>query len=343
MVVIMALYACKKEYIEPRGQLPPNDNVSVVQDEAMSIVGKINNFKNRMSIAQSQASRNNDYISIDSVVWNIATLFNASYTFPDLGYEKTISQELLFYVPVNNNVVAMKDVAILYDKVVAGVRNAYSNDGISKDKSLKNVFFEKGDIENNCLEIRALVLSGQSSPDNPGDIDQYYIGPFTGDDCWYYGEYGGACNNPSLLGDAAEAIEYWVNYYYGCSPSSKAGHRNIYVTQSMIHLQGNEFVKPNGEYYIYYWYNNDDYLYLNASLLNYYYHNEVDVVMELVPNSPEYISKLPSNVTFMELDLQGNSSSELGVALRKHDNFILYGSKVAVPVQVLGKPADLLQ
>lgn len=116
----------------------------VVQNKLMPRVLLENkNFKNRMSIADGLASKSEDFISIDSVVWNIEALFNASYTFPDLLYDKIVTQELVFSVPVNNNVVSMSDVALLYDQIINDVRTAYSNDGIVQNKSLKNVFLRK--------------------------------------------------------------------------------------------------------------------------------------------------------------------------------------------------------
>lgn len=343
IVLAMALYACRKKYIEPIQSILSDNIGSTEQIDFSSIVGKIKNFKNRMSIADGLASKSEDFISIDSVVWNIEALFNASYTFPDLLYDKIVTQELVFSVPVNNNVVSMSDVALLYDQIINDVRTAYSNDGIVQNKSLKNVFFEKGEVENNRLEIIALVSSGRSIPEDPGNLNVYYVGPFGEDDCWYFGEYGGSCDDPSEWGDAAEWIEYWINYYYGWSPAAVDGYRNIYFSQSMIHLLGNEYVKYNGEYYIYYWINNLQYLYLSGSLLNYYFQNEVDVIMELVPNDPKYSGQLPQNPKFMEVDIQGNSSIVSGGTLRRHENFILYGEKIAIPVLDLGLPVDLLQ
>ncbi len=65
--------------------------------------------------------------------------------------------------------------------------------------------------------------------------------------------------------------------------------------------------------------------------------------MELVPNDPKYIDQLPQNQKFMEVDIQGNSSVVSGGTLRRHENFILYGKKIAIPVLDLGLPVDLLQ
>ena len=236
------LGACKKELVTPIN----NNSASESYDnlncsaEARRIVGKIKRFKTQI-IEKEYLTKGDSYIPIDSVIWNVEALFNASYTFPDRKYLETVKQNLEFFVVVNDKKeVLMSNVANLYDEIIEAVRQAYAHDGVSVDKSLMAVDVEEGDFVGNTVGIIVHVISGKV--DNSNVAKEPVSGPFGPGDCWYFGEYGGSCDDPSAFGDAAEIIEDSINYYYRRTGVPNSGYRSINHSIVRVFLSGNEYV-----------------------------------------------------------------------------------------------------
>lgn len=334
----MAAYmvACKKDLVTPINNEMPDD-IPGYCVEARDVVRRINSFDRR--IADKEVARSSERMPLDSVVWNIESLFNVSYTFPERKYVETIKQQLEFNVDVDQNLtVAMGDVAALYDEVVAAVRQAYANDGITADKSLMAVVVDKGETQSGTAVIKVHVISGRVAHEVVAAASTG--GPFGPGDAWYYGEYGGTCDDPSVWGDAAEIIEDTINYYWGGTSVPKTGFRNLNVNMTGIILDGNEFFDENGLPYLYFYglYDNPP-LCLNDSLLNHYYYNELEVLLHLVPTSPYYQPLMPPQPSFLNVDIIGMMNYVGNTSCLQHKNYVIYCSRWAVPEDEL-KPAD---
>lgn len=340
--IAIYLGACRKNPVTPI----INNNPTSLDDpnytpEARMIVRKINKLKTQL-VDKEYLTKGDSYLSVDSAIWNVEALFNASYTFPDRKYKETVKQDIELLVDANaNDEVLVSSEANLYDEIIAAVRQAYANDGIDCDKSLMAVDIERGDKVGDKISIKAHVISGRV--DNNAMIKDPDDGPFGPGDCWYFGEYGGSCDDPSAFGDAAEVIEDSINYYFRgtCVPNS--GYRSLNLNIVRIFLDGNEYVDVDGNYYAYFYsLNGNTPYYLNYTLLNYYYNRELALILNIVPSDPVFQGLWPTCPAFLEVDIMGLIGNVGNQSCAYHKNAITYCSKVMIPSQALPEPINLL-
>lgn len=339
-----ALYleACKKELVTPINNTSvQDDGYYGYSDKAKKIAGRINKFKRQ--IADKEAvMRSGSGMPIDSVIWNVEALFNAEYAFSERKYRETVKQELEFYVDVNgNNEVPLGVVADLYDEIKDAVRQAYASDGISTNKSLMTVVVDKGETAGNRVGINVCVISG--SYENNDAVKDPVEGPFGPGDCWYFGEYGGTCDDPSVFCDAAEIIEDTINYYYRAKKVPQQGFRHLNVDLFRVILEGNEYMDTNGDPYLYFHYlTSNTPMYLDYEMLNYYYTRELEVLLHIVPSDPRYQGYMPEEPAFVEVDIAGILDYVGNGTCCHHKNYVVYGNKVAIPMPELPPLRDLL-
>lgn len=334
------LAACKKEIVTPINNIG-QVNYPGYTDEAKAVAGQIMKFK-RQLIDKEKVARSGLTMPIDSIIWNVEALFNVEYSFPERKYIETVKQTLEFFVDVDeNNEAPFSVVADLYDEITSLVRQAYANDGISEEKSLMALVVDKGETVGNRVKLDVCVVSGRMEL---GDmVKDPVTGPFGPHDCWYYGEYGGTCSDPSVFGDAAEIIEDSINYYYRGVSVPQSGFRKINLGMFMVSLDGGEYFDANGEPYLY-WYdaNGTPPLYLNGDLLNYYYNREIEVLMHLLPTDLKAQKQLPDMPAFIEVDIVGMMGYIGNGSYYHHKNYVIYGSKINIPSQELPPLRDLL-
>lgn len=344
MMAGVAIYfeACKKDVVTPINNIPGLTNGSPeYTPEAKLVAGKVMKFKKQL-VEKESVARSGLNMSVDSVIWNVEALFNAEHAFPEREYSRTVKQELEFDLDLNaNNEVQFGNVADLYDDITDAVRYAYQNDGVNVDKSLKAVVVEKGEVVGNNQQIKVYVVSGEARNNNA--VRDPLPGPFGPADCWYFGEYGGTCDDPSVFGDAAEIIEDTINYYYGGSSVPQSGFRCLNHRMFRISLEGNEYYDANGEPYLYYYNVNDNPpLYLDYEMLNYYYTRELQVLLHLLPNDLLNQGVLPMLPSFIEVDIVGQLGYVANTSCYHHTNYVVYGSKALIPSQELPPVRDLL-
>ena len=342
ILLVMCAVACKKDKMtEP----PANQDQEILNYDYQTnlVVQKIKMFDSQLKAVRQGIGRSDVYLDVDSVVWNVESLFNATYSSPEKHYSDKKIQTLTFYVDTYNDMLSMNDVAALYDDIKMSVREAYSNDGFVSDKSLLSIFVDKKECRSGMSEVKVVVVSGRTS-NKPTDVKPVLFGPFDVDECWYYGENGGSCDDPYLLTDAAELIEDTINYIYGYKADDEGDFRNIYVNLQTISLAGNEFKDKTGkESYLFYKQNcDDDELYLDVNELNKYYYAEVDVILNVLPNSSEYSASIPDNWVFMEVDINGVQGVVDDKDTYMHNNYIFYGTKYCVSKNEFGTHKDLL-
>ena len=160
----------------------------------------------------------------------------------------------------------------------------------------------------------------------------------------HFGEYGGSCEDPDILYDAAKALEDAVNFYYGNEKEESNVYRNIYVGMTNVSLSGNEYWNDKlDDYYIFYKVNcPKSSLYLDSQSLNKYYHNIVDVIFRLIPNDAKYSSILSQCSDFMEINIDGLFMLDGNNKVYNHNADILYGTKYMVLKSQMLQPKDLL-
>jgi hypothetical protein len=345
LAIVGAVYmvACKKELVTPiiNNNEPTSFDDPYYTEDARKIVGKIKRFKTQLE-EKEYLTKGDCNVPVDSVIWNIEALFNASYSFPDRKYEETVKQELEFFVQTNgNDEVLLSNEANLYEEIIASVRQAYANDGIVADKSLMAVDVSAGEKVGNNVCVKVNVISGKIDADNmPKDP---VWGPFGPGDCWYFGEYGGTCDDPSAFGDAAEVIEDSINYYFRGEVVPNSGYRCLNYNMVRIFLDGYEYVDEQGNCYAYFYGLNDETpYYLGYEMLNYYYNRELALILNIVPSDPAYQGLWPSDPAFLEVDIMGLIGNVGNQSCAYHRNAITYCCKTIIPEHVLGPVRDLL-
>lgn len=340
VLTIACLVACKKDKLTE----PPYINKEECYDYKTNLViQQIKRFDNQLKEVRNGTDRSNTYLDMDSVMWNIESLFNITYSFPEKKYVEKAIHELTFNIDTDNNMMSMSDVCLLYDEIVSSVREVYRNDGFLTNKGLMSIFLEKEESRSGTLAVKVIVVTGKTA-DYQEDHEFILYGPFDKDACWYYGEYGGSCDDPTILTDAAELLEDTINYIHGYKPEDN-DYRNIYVNLLSVYLRGNEYKNPSGtDYYLFYKENcTMDDLYLDANELNEYYYAEVNVIKNRVPNDPNYSSYMPDDWVFMEVNIDGVSAYiDNNTQTFMHNNYIFYGSKYSVKKDEFGTRKNLL-
>ncbi|MCQ2308520.1 MAG: hypothetical protein MJZ78_00855 [Bacteroidales bacterium] len=336
-LVVFGLYACRKNQVKPQPEVVNDITLTPDYDaKVKSFVSRVKHFEETLEKCKTMRVAGN--MQIDSVLWNMEALFNTSYSSPEKDYVETVKQDLTFYVNLDEDgSLPLNDVSNLYEDVTNSVRDAYANDGITEDKSLMTVVFEKGEVVGDRSSVDVHVISGRSNDNNGHVIVE--DGPFKPGDCWYFGEYGGSCDDPSIVYDAAEIIEDSINYYFAGTPVPVSGCRYINYNLITKSLEGPEYLRPNGESYIYNSsYTSNPSLYFNYERLNYYFNGEKKVILQLLPNDLKNTGELLDNVCFIQVDIRGILES--GNAF--HHNSITYGDRILVPVNEIGPARNLL-
>ena len=342
--LMLCCLSCNKDKItESPIDIIGEKDVTVTDIKTDLIVQRIKRFDNQMKEIKNGAYRGCEYMDVDSALWNIESLFNATYSFPDKNYVEKKIHELSFNIDVTDDLMSMKDVGILYDQIIAATKDVYRDDGFTTDKGLMSLFVNKGEMRSGMSAVKVVVVTGRTDC-HQIDIKPHLFGPFDDDECWYYGEYGGTCSDPYVLNDAAELIEDTINYMYGYKPETKNDHRNIYVNMSYIALNGDEYWDDaNNDYYAFYKTNCDKAeLYLNGNELNKYYYNELRLIKEIIPNDPKYSSIFADDVVFMEINIDGSQKQRDGDMIYNHQNYIFYGTSCLVANKDFGNTIDLL-
>lgn len=345
LLVGFIVISCKKDKLtEPKYTQAQEEQFSDSKTEL--IVKRIKKFESQLNEFKSGTQRQDYYVDIDSAMWNIEALFNTTFAMPDAKYVDKKIQELTFDIDVHrDNKFSMKEVNVLYDDIIESVRNAYINDGFTENKGLMSIVVDKGGFDTRAAKLKVTLISGRmnnvTNPNPP--IEVMVNGPFDFEGCWYFGEYGGTCDDPFAMVDAAELLEDTINYFCGSySTLNSAGNRNIYVDMTIISLEGDEYMY-NGNYRLFYKKNCDSKdLYLTGNDMNIYYFDERNVILSSVPNDPQYKTVLPEDPTFIEVNIDGLSYMEGNDIIYNHHHDILYGTKCEVSKSLFGSAKNIL-
>lgn len=114
--IAIYLGACRKNPVTPIiNNNPTSFDDANYTPEARMIVKKINKLKTQL-VDKEYLTKGDSYLSVDSAIWNVEALFNASYTFPDRKYKETVKQDIELLVDANaNDEVLVSSEANLYN------------------------------------------------------------------------------------------------------------------------------------------------------------------------------------------------------------------------------------
>ena len=161
--LMLSCLSCEKDKLtESSIDISDEMNTDV---EANLIVQRIKRFDNQIKEVKNGAYRGNEFMNADSALWNIESLFNVTYSFPDKNYVEKKIHELSFTIDADNDMLSIKEVSVLYDQIVASVKEAYRNDGIMTDPDIVAGSHAKllAPIDNGGIVLTQPVVGGAVS------------------------------------------------------------------------------------------------------------------------------------------------------------------------------------
>jgi hypothetical protein len=289
--------------------------------------------------------KSGEVISKEEARWNLETLFNATYGFPDLTYRKTVTDTALLYLPIDASGNALlEDVVAVYDEILSLITGFYIEANF-EEKGFLFMQLSSGDVANGQLEIRLEAVTGARTnlPDNPPQIWK----PFIEGDYWWYGELYGKCEyDPIYFGtDAAKEIAHFLNTNRHVPPPPPNGYRYIYINDEILERFGDEYLDPDGNYLIYYIEQADgnfsyDDKCLDYEELNFYYFGQKEVIYNIIPEE----QNKPDNWAFMACELTGQEAT--GRTSRypclQHFNQLTYAYRYLVPIDDVPIPIEII-
>jgi hypothetical protein len=275
-------------------------------------------------------------MSVDSVVWYIEALFNATYGFPDERYGKTQTDKTTVFINVNSNEkVSLDDVVIAFDEIINTVTQFYYQCNF-EEKGFLLLDLSYGNTTENQLEIGLRSVIGEKS----GEYD-----PFGPDDDWWYGKKKGDCEWNIGYGttDAGMKLTEAINSNKPLV-SPPPGYRFVYNSYDTINLFGHEYENDNGEKLIFYVENASgtftwEEQCLKPEEMNFHFFGEREVIYNILP--VEY--NKPQNWTFMGCDLEGKQEpSPLGgIQTIHHQNELTYALRHLSAKFIIDPPIEL--
>jgi len=342
-LVILAglmLHGCQKEPQsgDPAGQ----SHEMVYTPKAAQLVADINSFKQKMTaVRENPHLKSGEVISKEEARWNIETLFNVTYGFPDLSYSKTITDTALVYLPVDASGNALlEDVVAVYEEVLALVTDFYLAANFD-EKGFLFMQLKSGEVVNGQMEIFVSSITGEQRSTPPDPPQEWK--PFEEGDEWWYGEYKGDCDWNQDGTDAAKELEHYLNTNKHVPPPPPTGFRYIYVDHEFIERFGDEYLDDDGNYLIYYIEREAgdftiDEKCLNWEELNFHYFGQKEVIYNIIPEE----ENKPENWKFMSCELTGEEADgriTIHPCLH-HKNELTYAYRYLVPICDIPLPTE---
>lgn len=318
---------------------------SVYTPKAAKLVADINSFKQKMTAVREHPHlKSGEVMSKEEARWNIETLFNVTYGFPDLSYSKTVTDTALVYLPVDASGNALlEDVVAVYEEVLALVTDFYLAANFD-EKGFLFMQLKSGETINGQLEIKLEAVTGArlGTQDDPPLFYEYF---FEGED-WKYGYDMGKCDNSYDDSDAADQLEIAIRSSMVEWPEPPIGFRWITANPFPIELTGFEYTE-NNEYLIYYIEKpldqnfTEDEICLEHEEMNFHFNGEHTVIYQLVPNDPVYpqFASLTDWV-FLQAEIDGELSNFSHIKYIHHNNKLTYAERLLVPVSDLPLPIE---
>lgn len=293
---------------------------------------KIATFRNKLAYHRDNPDfKSGEVMSAEEAIWNLETLFNVTYGFPDEQYGKTKTDQTIVVINVNNNdEVSIDDVTTTFEEIINIVTQYYYQCTFAQ-KGFLLLDLEKGETTEDQVEIGLRSVIGEKE----GEWN-----PFGPADYWWYGYEVGTCNWDSAGTDAAEKIQDAVNIYRPLV-SPPPGYRFDYSDYQTVTKFGNEYQNELGEKLIFYkedtnvpftW---EDQC-LDPDEMNFHFYSERYVANNIVATE--------LNKTFMHCVLQGLLEPKPGnveVQCIHHNNNLTYAIRHLIPIGSIDPPIEL--
>ena len=333
---------CKKEKDENK----ESSHESGMSKEDINVMNGIVSFRGKVKHKRDNPSlKSTEILSIDSALWDIATNFNASYSFPDLQYSRiNVDSSTLFINMMDSSSVSLEDVFVLNDLVYNQVVLNY-NQYCNPSHELISIVLREGEMAKGGLEVKLAIISGEKNP------SLYTFTPFKIGDDWKYGDFLGKCDG-SLFGssDAARQIQDTINKYRTSYCDDMPGpsylYRRVYTDDPLSPYKpaATEYTNAAGEYLIFYLSKSisftADEMCLDFNEMNFHYNGEWEVIYDRLRLQYDK----PCNWDFMYCDISGDFYSDSfssGPFVIKHNNTLTYHYHHYVKRDVIGDPISL--
>jgi hypothetical protein len=332
-LLIVIVVGCSKVELHDETANEPQYQTMTAED--ISVMNKIVAFREKLAYHRDNPDfKSGEVMSAEEAVWNLETLFNVTYGFPDEQYGRTKSDTTVLYIDINSNGdVLLDDVVALYSNIITLVTQYYYNSGYDQ-KGFLLLHLTQRDFVNGQMEIGLRAVTGEKSEWEPfGPLDQ-----------WWFGYYKGDCNWDSSGTDAAQKIQYAINYNKPLV-SPPPGYRFVYSPNDTIPVFGHEYTNDVGEHLIFYienpmgtftWAEKC----LDPDEMNYHFFGQQEVIYNILPVE---LNK-PANWTFMDCLIegkQGTNPDENDIPCIHHYNTLTYALRYLVPVFIIEPPIDL--
>ena len=223
---IVMINSCTKNQVDEGIQK------SLIDEESQTMTAYILAFKEKCNYyLQNPELKSGEFKHIEDAIFDIESSMNFTYCYTNIQTSYKILLKDHINVIVNNeDSLSMNDVAVFSDSVKIILRNQVLSTEFD-DKKLLVVDLNLEEILNNNARISITSLIGNAN----GII---FFGPPAD---WMYGDDLGKCDDPTILSDAAEQLQYRVQeeqtdnpppncYYYFINTSEK----NIDVTHNFL-------------------------------------------------------------------------------------------------------------
>lgn len=332
IIMVVILNSCSKQ--ELSDNTFPGNYDAIMSEEDISIQNKIVAFRGKLDYYKENPEfKSGEVMTSEEAIWNLETMFNVSYGFPDEQYATTKADNAVIIIDIDDNgEVSLDDVVIKYDEIINLVTQLYNSSGF-ESKGFLLLDLESGETINGQLEIELKAITGDKSESWE---------PFTEGEDWWYGNDAGKCDGTpfSDTTDAAELIEIALN-------SNKPliypppGYRFIYIPDDLITKVGNEYPNPDNpdpldnytDYLIFYCSTDVGEITeieecLEYDEMNFHFQGGEIIIYNILP---EQLNK-PSNWTFLNCNLEDiDDYDDLGNFRIRHKIEFYYGYRYLLP------------
>lgn len=191
MAIMLGLSQCKKNNIVKHNDGNISSVTSIQQGPDIE---RILNFNKAVQAhRQNPDLRTREIVDIGEAAYNIADLFNVTYTEPMAYYTTTESHQFNINVPLTaEGKVLVDDVVAAYEQAVAEAREAYHGSALAnKGYRRLMVAYEIQRDGEVCLNFDGSYGERGTTPPNP---QPHVDGPFSVGDDWHYKDGMGSCD-----------------------------------------------------------------------------------------------------------------------------------------------------
>lgn len=331
IITVLAAVSCGKD--PESGQNHDNTTDAQALRSGEQLLAQITDFGKLLeSYDNGEAGRETRYMAVSEAVVNIESLFNYTFSNPDLCYGYTIALDTTLYMLVTpDDSVSVSELATFYGKMHAAVSALYHSITIPDQRFLV-LDVEEGTTLNERKAILLHTVQGsvEQTPQPPGGNAQLDPGPFPPGVSWCYGENGGNSSYGGSI-DAADTLSMAINGRLYLVPPEGMSYF-YYDIRTPVYTTQHPYTYPLypgvGPYCEFYKENplNQDY-WLSSDQMNFHFFGEWHLVRNILPNVGD--NPVPTTHTLFQVNIQ--DFKEFGDdEVIGHHTEAFYGIKVLV-------------